>query len=182
MTEAYFEWLVVKTGMDRFTKNLAKTHWVLLEILFKTQFVVWHVMDDNQIGYAQYMRETFAYETQRDVPQSWIDGEISLLEVLVVLSERLSDLISNPVEWFWTMLQNANLEAFTDEILNDPAGQPREEVKKLLDELMDGRRSFFPITDTDISKFPELHGEGLNRRALDMWSQANYWIRAVYNL
>ena len=80
------------------------------------------------------------------------------------------------------MLQNANLEAFTDEILNDPAGQPREEVKKLLDELMDGRRSFFPITDADISRFPELHGEGLNRQALDMWSQANYWIRAVYNV
>ena len=80
------------------------------------------------------------------------------------------------------MLQNANLEVFTDEVLSTPAGQPRGEVEHLLEELMDGRRSFFPITDADVAKFPELHGEGLNRATLDMWSQANYWIRAVYNI
>lgn len=182
MTEVYFEWLVKKTGMDRFTKNLAKTHWVLLEILFQTEFVVWHVMDDNQVGHAQYMRETFAYETQRDVPQSWVDSEVSILEVLVSLSERLSIRISNPVEWFWTLLQNAGLEQYSDAELQEPAGQPRLEVEHILSELMDGRRSFFPLPDSAYLNFPELEGRIPVQSELDMWTQANYWIRATYRI
>ena len=58
----------------------------------------------------------------------------------------------------------------------------RLEVEHILSELMDGRRSFFPLPDSAYLNFPELEGRIPVQSELDMWTQANYWIRATYRI
>lgn len=117
LDERYLTWLysqVAPVGIG----NPVKTHWHLLGLLYRTEFVWWVGNDENRAEEGKALRSEFNEDRQMDIQdQDWMELGCSMLELLIVLSRRLSfEADGESREWFWELIDNLGLKEYTDAV------------------------------------------------------------------
>lgn len=169
LDELYFEWLYGQICVKK-NRNPAASYWKLFEVLYKKQFVWIIANDDNRADDGKDLR----YECLQannlepdDVDQDWLKLDCSFLELLIGMSRRLAFLTgSEPVEWFWEMLENLDLRKY-----NDMVHMPLRQVENILDQVIwrtyrrNGSGGLFP-----------LNRPREDQRDVELWYQLNAYI------
>lgn len=100
-----------------------------------------------------------------------IQGECSLLEMLVALSRRIDDLCtdsreySNIDKWFWRLLSNLKLDIYSDVKYND------EEVTKIISNLIN--RKYDKFCNGGLFPIPKYKGD---MRKIDIAMQMHHYL------
>jgi len=171
LEEQYFQWLYRKVASVRL-KNPARTCWSLLRQLHHKEFV-WSVHnDDNRLMDGLELRDVFLQETGAENERNWYGLGCSMLEMLIALAGRLEyDSLENTEadEWFWLLMQNIELNEYTDLYFKN------EFTAKLVDDALerviyrtyepDGRGGLFPLQDP--------HGD---QRNVELWYQMSSYL------
>lgn len=144
--EAYFNWLCAKVNrLENPTPSL--TYWKLFSKLHHTPFVWVLFEDENRAKDGVDLRYRFTMEADIEVDSMWYTMDCSVLEMLIAFNERLTWQTDDPYShWFWTMLQNLGLAAYSDANYND-----ENVIDDILDSLIwrtyaeDGEGGLFPL-------------------------------------
>lgn len=110
--EEYFQWLLYKITPAGHPVDDISHYSSLLSYLFDCEFQSKHPMDKNRIYDADKMRSDF-YSKPGIVAGMSRNLPISVLEVLIALSERMNQVVEDSdnrtAEFFWTMIDNLGL-------------------------------------------------------------------------
>ncbi|QAU06764.1 hypothetical protein HWC06_gp58 [Gordonia phage Duffington] len=153
LDELYFEWLYSQVARVS-DRNPARSYWCLLNFLYRTEFVWFVANDDNRMEDGRDLRREFIEEYDLDEPDSdWLTIGCSMLEMCIGLSRRLSfeDEVEEDttVAWFWHLMANIGLRAFTDQELRTE--EKEAYVVHILEEVIwrtyqsNGRGGLFPL-------------------------------------
>lgn len=117
LDEAYFKWLYSQVGSVE-NRNLKKTYWKLLRLLYKTEFT-WSIeKDGNRAQDGKDLRIEFLHEAgikKADQEPGWLDLGCSMLELMIALSWMLAfDGGGELRDWFWQLIDNLGLKECTD--------------------------------------------------------------------
>lgn len=154
----YFNWLCDLVHIDQ----MDRSYWILAKDLYRAQFVSYVDHDENRAYDGIELRDECLREL--GYPKyDGLDGECSVLEMIVALARRMDFETSDPydeeddsdktVYWFWEMMDNLGLTAFDDDSYVRLEGQIY--VDAIIDTLVerryesDGRGGLFPIQDAD---------------------------------
>ena len=169
----YFSWLCDTVHIDQEDSsylNLAKDlhHHIFYGII---------PHDENRASDGEELREYYLREVNYPKYVT-IDGECSMLEMLIALARRMSFETSDPygsdgsdktTYWFWEMIDNLDLIKFSDDYYYDAGGE--EEVDRIIDRFLqrgyseDGRGGLFP-----------LEAPLCDQRGVEIWYQMNCYI------
>lgn len=147
--ELYFQWLYAQIGDVKLKAPASKTYWLLAKQLFDKEFVWLVPNDDNRVADGRELRSFFLADTGVTPDQSWLDLGCSFLEMFLALAHRLA--FENGWrhdKWFWHMLDNLNLEIYTDRNYGD--GTP-DVIDETLERVLwrqfepDGMGGIFPL-------------------------------------
>lgn len=147
--EAYFKWLYSLVASPRL-KNPARTFWSLLRDLYKREFVWYVPNDDNRKEDGRDLRQEFLeLHDIYDPDPDWLDLECSMLEMLIAMSRRISFQVDgDPRDWFWHMLENVDLQKYSDSKYDNRA---RRDIQQALEIIVErkyaptGRGGLFPL-------------------------------------
>lgn len=160
----YYIWLRSLTGDKRDYQMLIKQ---LDNMEFKWMFI----LDQNRAAGGINLRSTFAYETSTNEEDVRI-GPCTVLEMLIGVASHMQDILDGDIsKWFWVMINNLGLDAFTD--YEYESDRVTFIINRWLSRTFrpDGVGSIFPLRD-----YPG------DCRNLDIWSQMNAWINERYPL
>ena len=166
--EKYFEWLCRKVGVNR----PEGSYYTLFRHLHSTEFRYFVVHDDSRAMDGIALRERFISETplygMPDSDDTLFPEECTVLEMLIALSERMEFEAfcgyRDESRWFWAMLSNLGLTAYTDDSWTQLDGSLS--VQCILDTMMD--RDYAP--DGDGGLFP-LINPSCDQRDVEIWYQ-----------
>lgn len=168
LDDRYLGWLYSRVGAAR-NRNPARSHWNLLNQLYRKPYS-WTILNDsNRARDGVDLREEFLQEFEIDRDELWLELDCSFLEMLMALSERASFLDDgSALGWFWKLMENIELDKYTDEVYNDHIA---EEVEQALDRVIqrtysrDGTGGLFPLryAKTD-------------QRRVELWYQLNAYL------
>lgn len=150
LDELYFKWLYRQVASDRL-KDPTRTYWDLLRQLYTKEFVWLISNDDNRVEDGRDLRSEFLRDhALDDVDEDWLGLGCSFLEMLIGLSRRCSfEADGDPKHWFWLLVANLNLSAFSDELFRTK--RQRKFVNDTMDSVIwrtyrsDGRGGIFPL-------------------------------------
>lgn len=124
--EEYFQWLCGLVGIS----TPGHSYWSLGRELHKKKFY-WTVPNDgNRAEDGKKLRGEFFDETgyrcrtcrvRDQACVDCLDGECSIFEMLIALSERIQDMLTSPSEgdktadYFWELIENLGLKDYTDD-------------------------------------------------------------------
>jgi hypothetical protein len=170
LDEQYLDWLIARVTSPRQRRSTARTFWKLLKQFHEKEFFWFIPNDDNRILDGLELRNEFLSEIHYRIgeeDEEWASAGCSVLELLIGLSHRLSDLDGGePRIWFWQMIKNLGLDQFDDQIPYD-----WEDVDEALSALIyrtydrDGTGGLFPLT----------HPEE-DQRKVEIWYQLNAYL------
>lgn len=127
INQSYFEWLCEMIHADQEDKSW----WILMRDLHNKKFISLIPHDENRAWDGLELREDFMGEIWYP-KYTEIEGECSILEMLIGLARRMDFETSDPyddsgankmVYWFWEMIDNLGLMPFDDENYVDNHGQ-----------------------------------------------------------
>lgn len=169
----YFEWLCEIVHADQ----VDRSWWILMKDLHKRTFYSLIPHDENRASDGLELREDY----MRD---NWypkyvdLDGECTMLEMLIGLARRISFEMSNPyddeapdrtVYWFWEMLDNLGLMMFSDDCYAERGGV--HFVDQIIDRFLereydwDGEGGLFPLRNSQE-----------DQRRVEIWYQMNAYL------
>lgn len=136
---------------DLVGENETSMYNILLNSMYETNFYSDVEMDINRIKDVEILRDNYLNLIHDDPKFRIFRREVygkpaSLLEVLVRLSERISEIVDHPCEfWFAEMLSNLGLDRLNDDEFDKY--EYEEIVKNLLDRTYckDGKGGLFPL-------------------------------------
>lgn len=166
----YLEWLYTLVGPLR-NRNPARSHWLLTEQLFKKQFISFVNNDHNRIEDGRDLRLEFLDldETEPYMVHHWLEEDVSVLEVLIGLSRRLSfETDGEAFYWLWKLLENLDLRVYTDEIYDEDA---QEEIDSIITRVIDRTYNF----DGSGGVFPLKHADK-DQRDVELWYQMSSYL------
>lgn len=144
-------------------------HSILIKYLYQIPFRWQFVLDENRAAGGFNLRRKYAYENAIDI-QDVGNGPCSVLEMLIALSERMTEILTMDIyDWFWDLIKNLKLDRFDDAHFDERG------VNYILNVWLDrhydshGNGSLFPLR--------EYSGDCRN---LDIWGQMNAWISENY--
>lgn len=157
--QAYIGWLA-----DQIVPNRHRNFDELFRIMHAKEFVYVVVNDDSRMQDARDVRsDCFREFKVKPYVTTDVLGPISVLEILIALSRRMSFMTGiAPGEWAWVLLQNLQLDLFSGRITRLWA----EEINNILERLIwrqyapDGAGGFFPLG------YPEE-----DQREVELWYQ-----------
>lgn len=167
----YYSWLLDKVSV---TVNERQTYSFLFSELFKRDFVWTVERDENRASDGEDLRKEYEEETGL-ITDNY--SNCSMLEMLVALSIRCEDDImgypdeDNTYQWFWQMLRNLGLDAFTNQRWNPM------QVDRILNRLIfrrydrNGNGGLFPL------KNPKA-----DQRGVEIWYQMGSWLCENFDL
>lgn len=170
LDQAYFMWLYSQVGSVE-NRNLTKTYWKLLEILYQTEFTWREIENDaNRAQDGKDFRREFLAESQRELSKAdehWMDMGCSFLELLISISWKLEFQGGETLGyWFWQLIENMGLIECTD------ASEIDETIVKHIitrvierDYSPNGAGGLFPLTHTD-----------KDQREVELWYQAEAYL------
>lgn len=171
LDDAYLEWLYGKVGAIR-NRNPARSYWKLIKQLYATQFIWFIRNDNNRSADGLDLRIEFLEETDYDIDDPyhlWMDMECSMLEMLIALSRRLAfETDDSEVRWFWRLMQNLEIDRYTDELYEISI---QEEVEEALYRVnnrtysRDGVGGLFPLRNAR-----------RDQRKVELWYQMSSYL------
>lgn len=170
LDEAYFKWLYAQVSPIRL-KNPARTHWSLLRQLYKKEFVWFIPNDDNRVEDGKDLRREFieSINLRGDPDPVWMSLGCSILEMLIALSRRLSfEAEGEPRDWFWHMLENVDLQKYTDKYYDQIAERDIDQACDIIifrTYAPNGRGGLFP-----------LRNPVEDQRNVELWYQFNAYL------
>jgi hypothetical protein len=169
LDERYLIWLHQQLEPDT-QRNPARSHWLLCVHLFKTEFTWFVPNDNNRLLDGLDIRQRFIDEEEGgDVPGIWLGEPCTVLEMLIALAERMAYSSDKETDyWFWTMLENAGLRRYVDEIFDDDA---KVDVEAIVQAILN--REYH--ADGSGGLFPLRHG-GRDQRQLELWYQMSQYL------
>ena len=144
-------------------------HSSLIRYLYEHPFRWQFILDENRAAGGLNLRSRFAFDNGVDV-QDVGRGDCSILEMLIALSDRMTELLDNDIyTWFWVLIRNLGLDRFDDNHFDE--GHIQYVLNVWLDRQYDfkGNGSLFPVS-----------GYTGDMRNLDIWGQMNVWISINY--
>lgn len=168
LDEVYFVWLYSQVGSVK-VRNLSKTYWHLLRILYRKEFTWAEIENDgNRAQDGKDLRRQFLDETgtKCDEPD-FLELGCSFLEMMVALAWQVAfEGGGEPAERFWEMIKNLGLIDCTD-------ARPPDEtiVDQILDKVIhrqyseNGAGGLFPLRNAD-----------KDQRGVELWYQANAYL------
>jgi hypothetical protein len=170
LDELYLTWLYSQVGSVKL-KNKVRTYWCLLRRLYQTEFV-WQIPnDDNRIEDGRDLRQEFLESEQIDADADWVELGCSMLELLIVLSRRLSFLAEGePSDWFWHMIDNLDIHVNDRDYNETREGHIDETLNRVVwrQYAPDGRGGIFPL------RRPEY-----DQRDVELWYQLNAYLLEI---
>lgn len=173
LDDAYYTWLYSQVSSVQ-NRNPANNHWELLKVLYSTRFEGYVPNDDNRSFEGKDLRFEFLSTTGYplvDPYGSWFDLDCSMLEMIIALSRKAAyqdELEGTPVEWFWRMMHNLELERYTDDLFEISI---QEEVEYKLDRL--NNRTY--ETNGLGGLFPLRHARE-DQRKVELWTQLSAYL------
>lgn len=171
----YFHWLTELVGVEFEEFGF----WLLLKQLHKRKFY-WSVPnDDNRADDGLMLRTTYINDTYYMRYKYHLDGDCTVLEMLVALAIRINDIMFEPEEgdnigkWFWEMMDNIGLSIYTDEDWVDL--DSTFTIDKCLTEFLDrqylrnGSRGLFPLKNAK-----------KDQREVEIWYQMHAYLQENY--
>jgi hypothetical protein len=166
ITERYFDWLHLTV------EHPFRDYVKLLRVMFETEFVALIPNDQNRAEDVEELRRTFMYEMSENEE---LDIPVSVLEVMITLSERMYDLTYDPEtmdhkphSWFWTLVSNLELADYEDQEWGPASGEEIEHILKTMinrNYAYNGSGGLFPLA------YPEQ-----DQRDVELWYQMQYWV------
>jgi hypothetical protein len=150
--DRYFEWLYSQFGAVR-NRNPARSYWELSKKLYSTEFVWIVPNDDNRVEDGKCLRDDFMHEQGSDgVTDEWMTLGCSILEMLVALAQRASDVDDRePSAWIETFFKNLGLIAYTDKVYASRKNPVSSKINRILEDFIyrnykaDGEGGLFPL-------------------------------------
>ena len=140
-------------------------HSTLIRYLHGQTFRWQFTLDENRAAGGINLRRTFSYENSIDIYDIGT-GPCSILEMLIGLADRMTELIPGDIFYcFGLLLNNLNLTQFDDNHFDE------RRVNYILNTWLDREYN----SKGEGSLFPLKHYEG-DCRNLDIWGQMNAWI------
>lgn len=122
LDEVYLDWLIARVTSPRQRRSV-RTFNHLLKQLHDKEFFWLVANDDNRMLDGLELRNVFLAETRTTIGEDddeWASAGCSVLELLIGLAQRLSDLDGQDrYFWFWHMIENLGLAHFNDFIPYD---------------------------------------------------------------
>lgn len=173
LDDAYLTWIYSQVSSVQNT-NPANNHWNLLRVLYVTPFSAYVPNDDNRSADGKDLRIEFLQTTGyplHDPLESWFDLDCSTLEMILALAKRVAyedELFGTPVEWFWRLIHNLELDGYTDDIFEISI---QETVHEVLDRL--NKRKYSPNGHGGL--FP-LKRPREDQRKVELWTQMSAYL------
>lgn len=178
LDSAYLNWLYGLIGSVE-NRNPANNHWELFKVLYRTKFAAYIPNDDNRAFEGKELRFEFLQTTDYplDDPYGlWFDLDCSVLEMIIALARQVAfadESLGSPVEWFWRMIHNLELDGYTDDIFEISIQETVEEVLDRFNDrkyLKNGSGGLFP-----------LRSAREDQRTTELWAQmAAYLLEGTY--
>ncbi len=147
--ELYFQWLYSQIGDVKLKAPASKTYWKLAAQLHSKEFLWLVLNDDNRVADGRDLRQFFLEDTGVTPDENWLGLGCSFLEMFVALSHRLAFEDGMAADrWFWRMMDNLDLEVYTDRYYGDEAP---EVIDEILERVLwrrfepDGMGGIFPL-------------------------------------
>lgn len=172
--DQYFEWLYGLVSSVR-NRNPARSHWHLLRKFYSTEFTWFVPNDDNRWAEGIDLRHEWIHTKRiEDVDNDWLELGCSVLEMLIALARRVSfESEGTPAQQFWKLVQNLELDRYTDDIYEISIA---EEVEDTLDRLI--RRTYG--RDGTGGLFP-LRRARRDQRRIELWYQMSDYLLEKYH-
>lgn len=173
LDDVYLTWLYGQVSSVQ-NRNPDHNHWLLLKQLYMKQFDGFVPNDDNRVADGKDLRIEFLQTTgyPLDDPYGhWFDLGCSMLEMIIALARRAAfedESLGSPVEWFWRMIHNLELDGYTDNVFEISI---QEEVEEVLDRLNSRRYSY----DGSGGLFP-LRRATEDQRTVELWTQMSAYL------
>lgn len=173
LDDVYLTWLYGHVNSVQNT-NPSNNYWQLLRVLYTTAFHGYVPNDDNRSADGKELRFEFLQTTDYplyDPYGSWFDLDCSMLEMILALARRASfddEASGTPVEWFWRMIHNLELDGYTDDIFEISIQETVEEVLDRLNQrtyLANGSGGLFP-----------LQAPTVDQRTVELWTQMQTYL------
>lgn len=170
--DKYYYWLldqVMYDSMKKYGRNYSK----LLKAMRRKAFTWTIPNDENRANDGKNLRTKFYMECGYTEE---IKGACSFLEMSIALAMRIHNDIfehdpgSRPSRWFWLMMENCGLDAYTDECFDELM------VNKLMDRVIrrryskTGKGGFFPL------KRPQA-----DQKEVEIWYQMQQFLIENYD-
>lgn len=174
VAQGYFEYLCEIIHVDQ----IDRSYWILAHDLHARPFYALIPHDENRASDGLELREEYLREIQYPKYVD-IEGECSVLEMLIGLARRMDFETSDPYDfynttdrtayWFWEMIDNLGLLAFDDDSYVDYGGMTRVnwEIDRLLKRAYkrNGDGGLFPLMQTS-----------QDQRNTELWYQMNAYL------
>jgi len=130
--DEYYTWLCDMVGVNQEDNS----YWLLLNTIHRRTFNFSVPNDDNRAADGLELREQFLSEHTYGINELNM-GPCTMLEMLIGLATRCEYIMDSKsmAEWFWIMLDNADLSRFTDDRFVDLDGLPA--INHRLDRIVD---------------------------------------------
>lgn len=176
----YFHWLCEVICVDQGEDS----YWFLLNTLHNIPFFWFVPNDDNRGMDGLRLRDEYAIENSIGVLHKEhppLYGPCSVLEMLIGLARRIDEIMAEPGEddqtpkWFWKMIENLELEKYTDADFTLRLGEER--VPFIIDLVLkreykrNGQGGLFPL------KRPKK-----DQRKVEIWYQMSAYLVENYFL
>jgi hypothetical protein len=166
----YFEWMVELVCENRFGNSVSFRK--LLTHLHKTKFTFTIRKDSGREEDGVNLRYRYAYESGFVCADGYLDGDCTMLEMLIALAIRCeTDIMDNPAygdrttQWFWMMIVNLGLGDMTDDLYDE------ENVTKILTRFLkrkyepNGKGGLFTIRNCEY-----------DLRYVELWTQMCWFL------
>lgn len=148
LDELYFDFLCQKVGMKG-TLPPSQSYFLLLEQLYRLEFLDWLPNDQNRTGDGLELREQFLNRRRLEASADWVEMPCSIFEMLVALATR----VAYHTDWppsasFWMLIRNLELDRYHDENYHDGIHDGIEHVIHQLNNRTyeaNGRGGLFPL-------------------------------------
>lgn len=173
INQDYFEWLCEMIHVDQGDKSW----WILMKDLHNKKFYSLIPHDENRAWDGLELREDYMRELWHPEYID-IEGDCSVLEMLIGLARRMDFETSDPYEdssndktvfWFWEMIDNLGLMPFDDESYVENHGMYF--VNKILSKLVDRKYTRRGIGGL----FPLMHSKK-DQRQVEIWYQMSEYL------
>ena len=166
----YLDWLYEQIAPEEIYQS--HSHRELIRRLFTTEFTHFVPNDDNRAEDGVALREEFKELFDFHDYPVWFNEPCTILEMLVALCRRLEfQEGSTPWAWFWKLMDNLDLNRFTDlrfKTMGAEADMIVEEILTTLNNrtyLPNGRGGLFPL------RRPKD-----DQRDVEIWTQASAYL------
>lgn len=171
----YFHWLceIVHVDMGH------ASYWLLARDLHHRIFVPLIERDENRAFDGIELREEYLSDTM-DPDYYIIDGDCTLLEMLVALARRMDFETSDPYDldgcdntsyWFWEMMDNLGLSKYSDDVYGEMNDEAASYVDWAIDKLL--KRQYEPNGDGGLFPLKHCHE---NQCKIEIWYQMHAYL------